>query len=73
MRVGLLGQVRRRWSPCGVKLRQRVACGGVWRYLALVVDGGQGRLHWCWIPNMKRESIATAVSPWQEHAVEAVV
>jgi transposase len=73
MRVGLLGQVRRRWTPCGMKLRQRVAFGRVWRYLALVVDGIEGRLQWCWIANMKRESIAEAVSKWKERAVEAVV
>ena len=73
MRVGLLGQVRRRWTPCGMKLRQRVAFGRVWRYLALVVDGLQGRLHWCWITNMKKESIAEAVGHWKAAAVEAVV
>ena len=73
MRMGLLGQVRRRWSPRGMKVRQRVAFGRVWSYLALVVDGIRGRLHWCWINNMKGESIAAAVRAWQADGVEAVV
>jgi transposase len=73
MRVGLLGQVRRRWTPRGIKLRQRVQFGRVWRYLALAVDGRQGRLAWTWTQNMKGESIAGAVRTWKEAAVEAVV
>lgn len=73
MRVGLLGQVRRRWTPRGVKLRQRVQFGRVWRYLALAVDGRQGRLAWTWTENMKGASIAQAVHTWKETAVEAVV
>jgi hypothetical protein len=73
MRIGLLGQVRRRWTPRGVKLRQRVQFGRVWRYLALAVDGVRGRLQWTWIANMKGESIAHAVRAWQSAAVEAVV
>lgn len=73
MRVGLLGQVRRRWTPRGVKLRQRVQFGRVWRYLALAVEGRQGRLAWTWTENMKGVSLAQAVRHWQEAAVEAVV
>ncbi len=73
MRVGLLGQVRRRWAPRGVKLRQRVQFGRVWRYLALAVDGRRGRLSWTWTENMKGESIAQTVRTWKETAVEAVV
>lgn len=38
MLIGLMGQVRRRWTPRGMKLRQRVTFGQVWRYLALAVD-----------------------------------
>lgn len=73
MRLGLLGQVRRRWSPRGMKLRQRVQFGRVWRYLALAVDGLRGRLCWTWIANMKGASIAEAVQAWKEHEVEVVV
>jgi transposase len=73
MRVGLLGQVRRRWTPRGYKLRQRVQFGRVWRYLALAVDGRAGRLAWTWIANMRGESIAGAMLAWRAAAVEAVV
>jgi hypothetical protein len=73
MRVGLLGQVRRRWAPRGVKIRQRVQFGRVWRYVALAVDGLGGRLTWTWIENMKGESIAQAVRAWKSADVEAVV
>jgi DDE superfamily endonuclease len=73
MRLGLLGQVRRRWSPRGMKLRQRVQFGRVWRYLALAVDGINGQLQWSWIANMKGESIAAAVQAWKDKDVEAVV
>jgi len=73
MRVGLLGHVRRRWTPRGVKLRQRLQFGRVWRYLALAVDGRHGRLAWTWTENMKGASIAPAVQHWREAAVEAVV
>jgi hypothetical protein len=73
MRIGLLGQVRRRWTPRGVKLRQRIQFGRVWRYLALAVDGCGGRPAWTWIENMRGVSIAAAVGAWQAAAVEAVV
>jgi hypothetical protein len=35
MRLGLHGQVRRRWAPRGIKLRQRVEVRYEWRYLTL--------------------------------------
>jgi hypothetical protein len=73
MRIGLLGQVRRRWAPRGVKLRQRIAFGRVWRYLALAVDVVRGALSWSWIDNMKGHSIALAVQFFKEAGVEAVV
>lgn len=73
MRIGLLGQVRRRWAPRGVKLRQRIAFGRVWRYLALAVDAIRGELSWSWIENMKGHSIAGAVQAFKEAGVEAVV
>lgn len=73
MRIGLLGQVRRRWAPRGVKLRQRIAFGRVWRYLALAVDAIRGELSWSWIENMKGHSIAGAVQALKEAGVEAVV
>lgn len=73
MRVGLLGQVRRRWTPRGVQLRQRVQFGRVWRYVVLAVDGQQGRVAWTWTENMKGVSLAPAVRHWRAAGVEAVV
>ncbi len=73
MRIGLMGQVRRRWAPRGVKLRGRIAFGRVWRYLALAVDVVRGVLSWSWIENMKGQSIAQAVEAFKEAGVEAVV
>lgn len=73
MRVGLCGQVRRVWAPRGVKVRQRVQLRRQWRYLALAVDGRQGRLWWCWIANLQGVAIAEAVRAWQARGVEAVV
>jgi hypothetical protein len=73
MRIGLLGQVRRRWTPRGVKLRQRVAFGRVWCYLSLAVDVVRGVLSWSWIENMKGHSIALAVQAFRRAGVEALV
>lgn len=73
MRIGLMGQVRRRWAPRGVKLRQRVAFGRVWRYLALAIDVVRGVVSWTWIENMKGHSIAEAVQAFKEAGVEAMV
>jgi hypothetical protein len=56
-----------------MKLRQRVAFGRVWRYLALAVDVVRGVLSWSWIENMKGHSIASAVQAFKEGGVEAVV
>jgi len=72
MRLGLHGQVRRRWTGRGVKLRQVVQLRYVWRYLALTVSPS-GQLRWTWISNMKKESVAQAVIAWQQAGVQAVV
>jgi hypothetical protein len=66
MRVGLIGQVRRRWVPCGMKLRQAVEFVRVWAYLNLAVDPLTGRLWWEWTPNMKAVSISSVLASWQE-------
>ena len=73
MRVGLIGQVRRRWSPRGVKLRQRVQMKRESRYLALAVDGVQGKLSWTWIESMKGVDIAPAVMAWRDDGIDAIV
>ena len=72
MRLGLHGQVRRRWAPRGVKLRQVVEVKYVWRYLALAVHP-TGRLRWRWLANMQKESVAEAVQGWREGGVGALV
>ena len=53
IQVGLLGQVRRRWGRCGVRLRQRVQRARKYRSLFVAVDVRTGRLWYCWIDSMK--------------------
>lgn len=73
MRLGLLGQVRRRWVEVGYKLVQPVQVVYKWSYLLLAVDGAQGKLYWTWIANMKGTSIAAGLTKLQEQGVAAVV
>ena len=73
MRLGLHGRVRRVWAPRGVKVRQRVQLVYEWRYLALAVDGVQGRLWWQWTRSMRKEAIAPVVAAWQAAGVAALV
>jgi hypothetical protein len=72
MRLGLHGQVRRRWTPRGVKLRLKVEVRYVWRYLALAVDPA-GRLHWRWLERFRKEPVAEVVRAWQADGVRALV
>ena len=72
MRIGLHGQVRRRWVPRGLKLRQKVQLVYVWRYLALWVDA-RGRLGWTWLTSLRKEGVAAVVAEWKAHGVEAIV
>src|SRR5262245_6881012 len=64
MRLGLHGQVRRRWTPRGVKLRLKVEVRYVWRYLALAVEP-TGRLRWRWLSRMRKEQVAEAIAQWR--------
>lgn len=73
MRLGLHGQVRRRWTPRGVKLRQPVEIRYAWRYLALAVEPLAGRLRWQWLERLQKESVAAVVGHWQADGVAAVV
>jgi hypothetical protein len=70
MRLGLHGQVRRRWAPRGIKLRQRVEVKYQWRYLALAVSA-TGALRW--LDNMQQEAIAETVSGWKRAGIGALV
>ena len=72
MRLGLIGQVRRRWAPRGVKLRQPVEFTYKWTYLNLAVNPMEGTLRWDWTPDMKAESIAPVLKKWEED-LEAIV
>lgn len=73
MRVGLIGQLRRRWVPRGFKLEQAVEYQYEWAYLNLAVNGITGRLLWDWTANMKGASLAPVISQWQAAGIEAVV
>jgi hypothetical protein len=72
MRLGLHGQVRRRWTPRGVKLRLRVQVRYVWRYLALAVDP-TGHLRWRWLERFRKEPVAETVAGWRADGVAALV
>lgn len=72
MRLGLHGQVRRRWTPRGVKLRLKVQVRYVWRYLALAVDP-TGRLRWRWLERFRKEPVAETVAAWRADGLAALV
>lgn len=72
MRLGLHGQVRRRWYPRGVELVQPLEISYVWRYLVLAVSP-TGRLWWRWQTNSKKEGTAETLIGWREEGVGAVV
>lgn len=72
MRIGLHGQVRRRWVPRGVKLRQKVQLVYVWRYLALWVDASGG-VSWTWVASLRKEGLAEIVAGWKADGGEAIV
>jgi hypothetical protein len=72
MRLGLHGQVRRRWCPRGVKLRQKVEIRYVWRYLALAVEP-TGRLRWSWLTRCRQEPVAEVVTAWGAAGLAALV
>lgn len=73
MRVGLRGVVRRVWAPRGTKVHQAQALVYQWRYLAVVLNGLTGMLHWAWLPSMKQEGIAQLITAWQAAGVRALV
>ena len=61
IQVGLLGQVRRRWGRCGVRIRQRVQRQRKDRSLFVAVDVRTGRLWYHWIASMKGEEFCGLV------------
>jgi hypothetical protein len=72
MRLGLHGQVRRRWVPRGVKLRLPVEMRYVWRYLALAVTPA-GQVRWRWLERFRKEPIAETVTAWRTAGIAALV
>jgi hypothetical protein len=73
MRFGLIGQVRRRWVPCGYRLVQELQFEHEWEYLNLAVNPLNGELLWDWSTNMKAATIAMVVSGWHHQGVKVIV
>jgi len=73
MRVGLIGQVRRRWTVRGVKLCQRVERSYEWRYLQVAVDPLSGEVWWRWSARLGEEAAVAALSEWRALGVAVVV
>lgn len=61
IQVGLLGQVRRRWGRCGVRIRQRIQRKRKYRSLFVAVDVRSGQLWHCWIASMQGEEFCQVV------------
>jgi len=61
IQVGLLGQVRRRWGRCGVRIRQRIQRTRKYRSLFVAVEVGTGRIWYCWLASMKGEEFCGVV------------
>lgn len=53
--IGVLGQVRRCWGRCGVRIRQRVQRRREYRVLFVAADVRTGRLWHQWLASMKGE------------------
>jgi hypothetical protein len=73
MRLGLHGVVRRVWAPRGIKVRQRRQIEYRWAYLAIAVDPVEGSLHWTWLANMRKETLAPVLGAWSQAGIKAVV
>jgi len=72
MRIGLIGQARRKWFLRGYKPRERVERQFAWRYLQLAVQPLTGEVWWRWAERMGVKEVAAAVKPWQAAGTEAV-
>jgi len=73
MRMGLIGQVRRRWTVRGVKWCQRVERSYKWRYLQVAVDPLSGEVWWRWSARLGKEAAVAALSEWRALGVAVVV
>jgi len=73
MRVGLIGQVRRRWTVRGVKCCSRVERSYKWRYLQVAVDPLSGQVWQRWSERLGKEAAVAALSEWRALGVAVVV
>jgi len=73
LRVGLIGQVRRRWTVRGVRLCQWVERSYKWRDLQVAVDPLSGEIWWRWSERLGKEAAVAALSAWRALGVEVVV
>lgn len=72
MRLGLHGQVRKRWTPKGVKPLQLVQTLYQFKYL-LVRVGCQNQLDWAWLDSLKAKDIQPVLSQWKAEGVQGVI
>jgi hypothetical protein len=74
IQVWLLGQVRRRWGRCGIRIRQRVQRSRKYRSLFVAVDVRTGRLWHQWMDSMQGEEFIGLVrAAEQTTAIGAIV
>ena len=66
MRRGVRGMVRRVWGRRGVKVQRRLHLSYHWRSLFVVVDGGAGRISWCWHDSMAATELLGIVRAVQQ-------
>jgi hypothetical protein len=73
LRVGLIGQVRRRWTVRGVRLCPRVERSSKWRDLQVAVDPLSGAVWQRWSARLGKEAAVAALSEWRALGVAVVV
>jgi len=73
MRVGLIGQVRRRWTARGVKWCQRVERSYEWRHLQVAVDPLSGAVWQRWSARLGKEAAVAALSEWRALGLAVMV
>ena len=73
MRLGLHSQLRRVWFKSGCALRQRQQMRFEWQWLYLSVDTMSGTLRWLWQANLRKESMAVALTQWKQEGVDAII
>ena len=73
LRVGLMGQVRRRWTVRGVRLCPRVERSSKWRDLQVAVDPLSGEVWQRWSARLGKEAAVAALSEWRALGVAVVV